>query len=358
MILSVNKVPATLITGFLGAGKTTLIRHLLESNRHRNIAVIINEFGDIGIDRSLLLGQCCSVPYSEDNIVELADGCLCCTISDTFLPAMQALITRCTLPPDHIIIEMSGLALPKPLVQAFQWPDIRSRVTVDGVITIVDTLSVAAWGYSDQLMISTENDVNHPLLEVFSDQLACADMVLLGKSDLVTAETIEAVKSRLSKKLRPGVKFLSIRNGCVDSEVLLGLKRSVEDDLTDRHSIHDNSDEHDHDDFESFTLAIPITTDPDALKDRLITVVSSHNILRIKGFLNVPDKAMRLVMQGVGPRFQHYFDRPWRVTDSRCGYLMVVGMRGLDHAVIAATVDDSATIVSTEPSIFSDRLTL
>src|SRR3982751_5994631 len=138
---SVARVPCTIVTGFLGAGKTTLVRHLLANAQGRRLAVIVNEFGDVGIDGEILKG-CGDSSCPEENIVELANGCLCCTVADEFVPALDTILSRHPKV-DHIIIETSGLALPKPLVQAFHWPSIKSRVTVDGVIAVVDGAALA-----------------------------------------------------------------------------------------------------------------------------------------------------------------------------------------------------------------------
>jgi len=136
------KIPATVITGFLGAGKTTLIRHMLTHANGRRIALIINEFGDLGVDGGILKG-CGIEGCADDDVMELSNGCICCTVAEDFIPALEKLLNRAT-PPDHIVIETSGLALPQPLVRAFGWPEIRTRVTVDGVVTVVDGPAVEA----------------------------------------------------------------------------------------------------------------------------------------------------------------------------------------------------------------------
>ena len=124
MTASPERVPCTVITGFLGSGKTTLIRHVLENAKGKRLAIIVNEFGDVGIDGEILKG--CGVDTCpEENIVELANGCICCTVADDFVPALDQILAR-EPKVDHILIETSGLALPKPLVQAFQWPSVRS----------------------------------------------------------------------------------------------------------------------------------------------------------------------------------------------------------------------------------------
>ena len=141
MSTSSARVPCTIVTGFLGAGKTTLIRHVLAHANGRRLAVIVNEFGDVGIDGEILKG-CGDEACPQENIVELANGCLCCTVADDFVPALDTILARKPAV-EHIVIETSGLALPKPLVQAFHWPAIKSRVTVDGVVAVVDGAALA-----------------------------------------------------------------------------------------------------------------------------------------------------------------------------------------------------------------------
>ena len=142
-----RKIPATVITGFLGAGKTSLIRRLIEQAGGRRLGFIINEFGDLGIDRGIIEG-CGLADCDADAIKELANGCICCTVADDFLPTLQALLDR-PEPPEHIIIETSGLALPQPLVQAFNWPEVKSRVSVDGVVVVIDASAVASGRFTD-----------------------------------------------------------------------------------------------------------------------------------------------------------------------------------------------------------------
>ena len=338
------RVPATVLTGFLGAGKTTTLRHLLATARGRRLALVINEFGELGVDRELLLG-CGVAGCREDDVIELANGCICCTVADDFLPTIEKLIDRGD-PPDHIVIETSGLALPKPLVKAFAWPEVRSRVTVDGVIALIDAPALAAGRFADdpaaleaQRAADPAQDHDNPLAEVFDDQLACADLVVLNKTDLLAQEAVEALAAVVTARLRPGVKLLRARFGEVDASVLLGIGAAAEDDLASRHSLHDAAGEaHDHDDFESFALPLGPIAAPDALMSRLAEVIARHDVLRIKGFLDVPGKAMRLALQGVGPRLERYFDRPWAADERRASTLVVIGRKGLDQRAIAAAL--------------------
>jgi cobalamin biosynthesis protein CobW len=338
-----TKIPATVVTGFLGAGKTTLIQNLLRNANGRRLALIINEFGEIGVDGEILKG-CGIESCEEDDIIELANGCICCTVADDFLPTIEKILGR-PQPPDHIIIETSGLALPKPLVQAFNWPEVRTRVTVDGVIAVVDGPAAAAGLFAtDPRAIAAQRaadpslDHESPLEELFEDQIRCADLVVLNKVDLLGDD--DRVKAEEAIRAHPlrRPKILPASYGAIDPAVLLGLSAAAEDDLDSRRSHHDGEAEHDHDDFESFAIPIPQLAEPSTLLTRLAAAIDGHDILRVKGFLDVADKEMRLVLQGVGARLQHYYDRPWRAEEARVGHLVVIGLKGLDRAAITADV--------------------
>jgi cobalamin biosynthesis protein CobW len=338
-----SKIPVTIITGFLGAGKTSLVRHLIEQAGGRRIALIINEFGELGIDRELLLG--CGVEgCREADVVELANGCICCTVADDFLPTLTKLIDRPN-PPDHIVIETSGLALPKPLVQAFNWPEVRSRVTVDGVVTVIDAAAVAAGRFADdpeavaaQRAADPSLDHDNPLEEVFGDQLACADLVVLNKCDLVDGAARDAVLGQLRQGLRPAVQVVEATQGIVPVSVLLGLAAAAEDDIAARPSCHDDEPGHDHDDFDSFHIARGPVADPAGFARHIEAAMARHDILRVKGFLDVAGKPFRAVVQGVGGRVQHYFDRPWAANEARASRLVVIGRKGIDRAAIEAAL--------------------
>ncbi len=337
------KIPVTIVTGFLGSGKTTLIRHVLEHAHGRRLALIINEFGDVGVDGTIL--RSCGIDTCPDeNIVELANGCLCCTVADDFVPAIEALLAR-TPRPEHIIIETSGLALPKPLVKAFDWPDIRTRLTVDGVIAVVDGAAVASGRFAgDPAKLAAQRaadgaiDHDNPLEEVYEDQLLCADLIVLNKADLLTIDETERVIADVRAAVPRAVKVVEAREGRVDPSVLLGLTAAVEDDLAQRPSHHDTEAGHDHDDFESFVVDIAPTSDPAALVTRLAAVAEQFDVLRMKGFVEVSGKPMRLLIQGVGQRFRHQFDRPWAPSDTRSSRLVVIGEKGIDRAAITASL--------------------
>jgi len=341
--MSLAKIPTTIITGFLGAGKTTLLRHVLTNAGGRRIAVIVNEFGALGIDGEILKG-CGIESCGEDDIIELANGCLCCTVAEDFIPTMLALLDRAA-PPDHIVIETSGLALPKPLLQAFNWPDVRGRVTVDGVIAVVDGPAALAGRFADnpelvqaQRAADASLDHDNPLAEVFEDQLLAADLVVLNKADLLDEDQIAALRALVAAELPRAVKQLPARHGQIDAAILLGLSAAAEDDLAARPSHHDAEDGHEHDDFASFVVPVDEIDDPAAFVEKLRSVADAFDVLRMKGFMPVRNRPMRLLVQGVGARFTQQFDRPWAANEERQGRIVVIGESGLDQAAIAAAI--------------------
>ncbi|MEA5420840.1 cobalamin biosynthesis protein CobW [Spirulina sp. CCNP1310] len=337
-----HKIPVTVITGFLGAGKTTLVRHLLQNNQGRRIAVLVNEFGEMGIDGDLLRScQICDEDETpETNIVELTNGCLCCTVQEEFYPTMQALLQRRDRL-DAIVVETSGLALPKPLIQAFRWEEIRNAATVDGVITVVDCQALAEGtlvGDLDAIAAQRAADPNldheTPLEELFEDQLACADLVLLTKTDGVTAAIAQKTQTWLAEQVPLGVKIVPCQQGAVAADLLLGFNAAVEDHLEQRPSHHDHEEDHDHDDeINAIQIVSDRPFDPIALIERLQTLVQAQEIYRIKGFVAVPDKPMRLVLQGVGNRFDSFYDRPWQPEEPRQTRLVIIG-RNVDQGEI------------------------
>ncbi|ELR96883.1 cobalamin biosynthesis protein CobW [Gloeocapsa sp. PCC 73106] len=324
-----HKIPVTVITGFLGAGKTTLVRHLLQHNQGRRIAVLVNEFGEVGIDGELL--RSCQVC---DQIVELTNGCLCCTVQEEFYPVMQELLKR-REQIDCILIETSGLALPKPLIQAFRWPEIRNGATVDGVVTLVDASAIAQGNLVGDLdallaMRAEDESLEHetPLEELFEDQLACADLVLLTKTDVLDELTLTKVKDWLETKIPNGVKVLPVQQGAIAPDLLLGFNAVVEDNLDKRPSHHDHEEEHDHDEeINAVHLLLDRGFEPKSLLEKLQKLVQEREIYRVKGFVNVPHKSMRLVLQGVGNRFDSFYDRPWLDAELRQTRLVFIGRK-------------------------------
>lgn len=338
------KVPVTIVTGFLGAGKTTLIRHVLENVSGRRLALIVNEFGDVGVDGDILRG-CGVQSCPEENIVELANGCLCCTVADDFVPTMEMLLAR-NPRPDQIIVETSGLALPKPLVKAFDWPAIRTHLTVDGVIAVVDGPAVVEGRFADspaalaaQRADDPSIDHDNPLEEVFEDQVLCADLVVLNKADLLDATGLLNARKMIGTA-SARAKIVEARHGRIDPAILLGIGAGAEDDLANRPSHHDTEDEHDHEDFESFVVAVPELAMAEPILMKLSTLAAAQDILRVKGFLAVRGKGMRLLVQGVGARFSQNFERAWGMGEPRLGRLVVIGQKGLNRPLIQAAIEN------------------
>jgi cobalamin biosynthesis protein CobW len=342
------RVPVTVLTGFLGAGKTTLIAHLMRHPGGRRLAVIVNEFGDVGVDGEILRG--CAVPdCPAENIVELANGCICCTVADEFIPTMEALIARDPRP-DHILIETSGLALPKPLLKAFDWPAIRSRVTVDGVLAVADAEAVAAGRFAPnpaavaaQRLADPSLDHETPLSEVFEDQIACADLVLLTKPDLAGPDGIAAARAAIAAETPRPVPMIETTDGVVDPRVILGLGAAAEADLASRPSHHDSETDHDHEDFASVVVELPELGAPEEIAARLEALARDRGVLRVKGHAAVAGKPMRLLVQAVGARVRWQFDRPWAAGEARAGRLVAIGERAaMDPAAIRAVLAPEA----------------
>jgi len=324
-----SKVPVTIITGFLGAGKTTLISHLIRNAGGRRLAVVVNEFGSLGVDGDIL-GYCAIPDCPAENIVELANGCICCTVADDFIPTVEKLLALDPRP-DHILIETSGLALPKPLLKAFDWPAIRSRITVDGVLALADAEAVAAGRFAPNVAAldaqrAADPSIDHetPLSEVFEDQLACADLILLTKVDLAGPEGVAAARAIIAAEVRRPVPVIELTEGVVDPRVILGLDAAAEDDIAARQSHHDGEDDHEHDDFDSTVVEWGEIADPAALVARIETLARDHDILRVKGYAAVAGKPMRLLVQAVGARVRHQYDRPWRPNETRRTTLVAI----------------------------------
>ena len=343
-----------MVTGFLGAGKTTLIRHMLQNAHGKRIALIINEFGDLGVDGDILKG-CGDDTCTPDDIMELSNGCICCTVADDFIPTIKSLLERDNKP-DHIVIETSGLALPQPLIRAFNWPEISTKVTVDGVITVVDGKAVQEGRFAhdieavdNQRKLDENLDHETPLSELYEDQIACADMIIINKADLLTSEETVELTQTLKENSRTGVQVIKSTNGALPIDVLLGQGVAAESDMKSRHELHhhhehdENGDhvhhEHDHDDFESFVFSFGEIVHEELFIDKIMSIIKEHDILRLKGFIAVRDKPMRMTIQAVGPRIDTYYDQPFG-TDLRATKLVVIGQSGLDQNAIKTALSD------------------
>lgn len=343
-----TKIPATVITGFLGAGKTTLVRNLISTAKGKRIALIVNEFGEMGFDGNLL-GDCGIPGCAADEIIELTNGCICCTVADDFLPTMESLLNRENTP-DHIVIETSGLALPQPLVRAFQWPSVRNQVTVDGVVTIVDCAAVAEGRVAmDEEAVAQQRledpTLNHenPIDELFQDQLNCADLVVLNKVDLVDVETLERITDYIKLGSRPNIEIIKSKFGKIPSELLLGLESGAETDMESRKSHHekfhmkDGTDDHHHDEFESAVLPAQKFQSIEMVEEKIREIMNLPGILRTKGKVHVEGKPGPVMIQAVGPRVQTWFGSP---EDSVEG-IVVIGLHDFDKEMVESLLTNS-----------------
>jgi len=339
-----TKLPVTVVTGFLGSGKTTLIRHLMQNPGGKRLAIIVNEFGDVGVDGEIL--KSCAIPNCpEENILELANGCICCTVADDFIPTLERLM-KLEPRPEHILIETSGLALPKPLLKAFDLPDIRSKITVDGVIALADAEAVAAGQFAPDLAaVAAQRDADEsldhetPLSEVFEDQISCADLILLTKPDLAGAEGIAKAKAVIAAEAPRSLPVIEVADGHIDPRVVLGLEAAAEDDLHARPSHHDGVPEHDHEDFDSVVIGLDELESPESLIKRIEILAERQNILRVKGYAAVKGKPMRLLVQAVGARVRAQYDRPWAPDEMRMGRVVVIAEHDhIDRNAIESTL--------------------
>ncbi len=343
MAIQTQKIPVTIITGFLGSGKTTLIHQIAKNANGRRLAIIVNEFGELGMDGEILKGNDCGC--EEENILELSNGCLCCTVQEEFLPTMLELMER-KEDIDHIIIETSGLALPKPLVKAFNWPDLKPQITVDAVITAVDCVGQATGEICDREKVQAQRvedenlDHESSIEELFEDQLSCADLIIMTKSDLVDQETYDEVSGIIQKKVGNQIKLISAVKGNIPIDVLLGIDAKSEDYIDEKHSHHeehhhhhhdhdhghDHHHDHDHDEaINSVVVTIKAPHTPKKLIKVLEEMVADFQVYRIKGIIHVEGKPMRMIVQGVASRFENYFDRKWNENEEKSTRLVVIG---------------------------------
>jgi len=259
---------------------------------------------------------------------------------------------------DHILIETSGLALPKPLVQAFNWPDIKQYCTVDSVITVIDGPAVAAGRFANdeeqvqqQRLADDSLDHDPSLQELLDDQLSAADLVVVSKNDLLSDEKREQVKQTVSAKVPAEVKTTYISNGEVALDVLMGLEAAAEERINHVHTHHDHHHEHGehhehaHDHFDSFVLTLG-EVDADKIQQAVTDLIANHTIYRMKGFAAIPDKPMRQVVQAVGQRLDTHFDRLWEKDETRQTQLVVIGKQLDKDALMAVltTAEQTAAI--------------
>jgi cobalamin biosynthesis protein CobW len=328
-----RRLPVIVVTGFLGAGKTTLLRHLLV-NGQRRLAVIVNEFGEVGIDGDLI-AACgfCPEEEREGRLVELANGCLCCTVQDEFLPTMTNLLERADQL-DGIVVETSGLALPEPLVAAFGWPSIRTRTRVHAVLTVVDGVALSAGhvvGDAEAVEAQRRADpsLDHltALEEMFEEQLEAADLVLISRADQLDGDQLAAARRCIEPSLRPGTRVLPMARGAIDPLLVFdGHPRPADHDQDHDHNHHDHS----HVAMASLVVRRSGRWERSDLEQRLRQLLNREPILRLKGRLVQAERPLPLQIQAVGPRLECWYE------GEVCGDQ---AQESLELVVIAAQVD-------------------
>ena len=328
-----NRLPVTIITGFLGSGKTTLLRKLL-TNSGRKLAVIVNEFGDVGIDGDLINCDLCPKNETEGRLIELKNGCLCCTVQEDFVPTMQSLISDKTLI-EGIIIETSGLALPRPLLQALSWPEIRTKVFVSGVVTVVDGEAMSNGSpvgnlaaFEKQRIEDKNIDHESTINELFNDQINVADLILISKKDKISKLSIEKVKNQLIKKIDKYVPIFNMENGLIDSSVILGI--NSEKHLEDSYSDLDHA--HSHLKVFSDSIKLECYFDLNSLKSFLKEIAREFGTIRVKGRIWIPNKSTPLQLQMVGERLDCWYENSnintWRPKTSGLELVFISFRRG------------------------------
>ena len=364
MAAHTQKIPVTIITGFLGSGKTTLIHEIAKNANGRRLAIIVNEFGELGMDGEILKGNDCGC--EAENILELSNGCLCCTVQEEFLPTMLQLMER-KQDIDHIIIETSGLALPKPLLKAFNWPDLKPQITVDAVITVVDCVGQATGEICDRAKVQSQRlddenlDHESSIEELFEDQLSCADLIVMTKSDLISKDAYAEVSSIIQDRVGDQIKLISAVKGDIPVDVLLGIDAKTEDRADQIHShheahhhhhhqdhshSHDHDHDHDHDEtINSIVIEITAAHTPKQLITVLKSLVHEHHIYRIKGMIHVPGKPMRMIVQGVAERFENYFDRKWEDGERKATRLVIIGEH-INEAKLQNAINEKLMVVT------------
>ncbi len=363
-------IPTTIITGFLGSGKTTLIAALAANANGKKLAFLINEFGETDVDGNLL--KSCGIDACSDDaqsVVELPNGCICCTVANDFIPAMEAILEN---NPDHILIETSGLALPAPLVKAFDWPEVKGRVTVDGVIMVADAAAIAEGTLAtdpDEVQKQQENDesIEHvmPIAELFEDQLSAADVVVLSKTEGLAAPAIAAVQEQLRahSHLHKGVevvvsplKFTANDTSPLAAQIVggqqaLGSLLNVGGNHGQGH-VHDEDDpEHSHDDFVSFAMSVPAMQRGQipGTQAAIEQILTQPGVIRVKGVIPVGDAAgeetaaVEWVVQAVGTRLQTFFRPRQSHPAPSAGNLVVIGLKHLEATAIEQLFANAAT---------------
>lgn len=311
-----TRVPVTVLTGFLGAGKTTLLNYVLRENHGRRIAVVENEFGEVGIDEALIL-------QTDEEIFEMNNGCVCCTVRGDLVRILSRLLRR-PEPLDHIIIETTGVADPSPVAQTFFFDDqLHDRLELDAIVTLVDAKNVLA--HLDGAAAGGEKVI---------EQIAFADRIVLTKTDLVDEGTVEQVVGRV-RQINPHVDLLVAEHGKVDLDRIFGVHAFDIDRITDMEPsfLTALAGEHYHNDgITSVSFDVAGELDPDRLSAWMDLLVKEWaiDIFRMKGILAIAGEEQPYVFQGVHMLVDTQPAAPWKLGEERRSRLVFIG-RNLDR---------------------------
>ena len=286
---NLNELPVTLLAGFLGSGKTTLLNYILKQNHGKRIAIIENEFGEIGIDSEFVIG-------ADDDIFEMSNGCICCSIRGDLIETLNRLLER-QQKFDYILIESTGLASSGPIAQAFLIEDeISKSLFLDGIVTLVDAKHIS-------------KNLNEQ--EVVWEQVAFANVILLNKADLVTKPEMEKLEKQI-RQINPTAKVCKTTNAVIDLDKILNiggfdLNNTLETITFDTHQ-HETGET-----ISSVSLSFPGHVDPDRLNLwlQMLLIQEGMNVFRAKGILNVEGSSERYLFQSVYMMFEGRFDKPW-----------------------------------------------